>query len=91
MKTVLAITMMTILVTGVIAPVLQDAFALKSDSSEKLSPKSFGEKTKKKMSKETPKTHKIGSDINKEQTKTFKKLIAADNAKQIFKKLYRIG
>ena len=91
MKTVLAITMMSILATGVIAPALQDAYALKADNSEKLSPKSFGEKTKKKMSKETPKTHKIGDDVKKEQTKTFKKLIAADNAKQIFKNIYKVG
>ncbi|MGY5149539.1 MAG: hypothetical protein ACW9W3_05700 [Candidatus Nitrosopumilus sp. bin_68KS] len=92
MKTILAILVMTILATGVISPALQDAFAAKADNSEKLSPKSFGDKTKKKMPKESPKSHKIGFDtVKPEQAKSFKKLIAANNATQSFKNIYKIG
>ena len=92
MKTILAISVMSILATGVVAPALQDAYAAKADNSEKLSPKSFGEKTKKKMVKESPKSHKIGFDsVKPEQAKSFKKLIAANDATQLFKNLYKIG
>ena len=46
MKTIiLTLSIMTILVTGVIAPSLGDAFALKANNSEKLSPKAYGQKT----------------------------------------------
>ena len=84
---------MTILVTGLIAPALQDAYALKADTSNKLGPKAFGEKTKSKMtSDDSQKTHKSGFEsVKKEQTKTFKKIISDDRAKQIFKNLYRLG
>lgn len=90
MKTILAITIMAILVTGVIAPAFQDAFALKSDISKKLPPKAFGEKTKSKsFSKES--THKSGFEsVKKEDAKTLKKISAELKAKEILKKLYRM-
>ena len=93
MKTILAISLMTILAVGVIAPALQDAYALKADNSKKLSPKSFGDKTKIKMTSDDSQiNHKSSFDfVKKEQVKTFKKNISADNAKQIFKNIYRIG
>ncbi|MGY5149677.1 MAG: hypothetical protein ACW9W3_06410 [Candidatus Nitrosopumilus sp. bin_68KS] len=92
MNTILAISLMAILATGVLSPVLQDAYALKADNSEKLSPKSFGNKTKMKMIDESQKLQNSSFDsIKKEQTKTFKKIVAADNAKQIFKNIYRLG
>jgi len=48
MKTILGISLMAILVTGLIAPTLQEAHAyqVKADNSEKLKPKSFGVKIK---------------------------------------------
>ena len=45
MKTLFAISIMTALLTVAVVPGLQEAFALKADNSEKLSPKAFGKKT----------------------------------------------
>ena len=82
---------MAILATGVIAPALQDAYALKSDIASKLAPKAFGEKTKSKLS-DSEKTYKNGSQtIKKEQIKSFKKIDAEYKAKQTLKSLYRLG
>ena len=92
MKTILAISIMAILATGVIAPALQDAYAVKADNSEKLSPKSFGEKTKYKISSESKAHQKAGFEsIKKEQVKSFKKIVAENNAKELFKNIYRLG
>lgn len=90
MKTILAITVMTILLAGIIAPVL-DAFALKSaDTSDRLSPKSFGKKTIAKMNVDDFKVKKDSFDLKKEQIKQYKKVIAEYNAKHLAKKLYNI-
>ncbi len=89
MKTILAITVMTILLAGTIAPVL-DAFALKSaDTFDRLSPKSFGKKTTTKMNADDF-VKKDSFDLKKEQVKQYKKIIAEYNAKQLAKKLYNI-
>ncbi|WP_428325657.1 hypothetical protein [Nitrosopumilus sp.] len=45
MKTILTLSIMAILATGVTAPALQEAFAFKANTSEKLSPKAYGQKT----------------------------------------------
>lgn len=92
MKTILAISIMTILATGVLAPALQDAYALKADNSAKLSPKSFGEKTKYKISSESNVQQKQGFEpIKKEPVKYFKKIVAETSAKELMKKIYRLG
>lgn len=93
MKTILAISIITILLTGVVAQVLQEAYALKSDTSKKMSPKAFGEKTINKIIlDDSQKNQKSGFEtLKKEQTKSYKKLIAQNNAKQILDKLYRLG
>ena len=93
MKTILAISIMAVLATGVIAPSLQEAYALKADTFNKMGPKAFGEKTKNKtFSSELEKTHKSGFEsIKKEQIKTFKKIAADYKAKQLFKSIYRLG
>jgi len=89
MKTILAISLMTILVTGVLAPALQDAYALKADTSKKLSPKSYGEKTKNKIPY-SEKAKNPGSDpIKIGQEKTFKKISAQNNAKKPLKNPYK--
>ena len=91
MKTIFAISIMAILATGVMAPALQDAYALKA-SSEKLSPKSFGEKTKYKITFEKSPTQKSGFEsLKKEEAKTLKKISAELSAKQILKNIYRQG
>lgn len=74
---------------GVIAPALQEAYALKSDIASKLAPKAFGEKTKNKISEKTYKSEV--QTIKKEQVKSFKKIDAEYKAKQILKSLYRLG
>ena len=81
---------MTILATGIIAPAIQDAYALKTaDNSNKLSPKSFGEKTKGKFFSNDS-TQKSGFEsIKKEEVKSYKKIFAEYKAKQILKQLYR--
>ncbi len=83
---------MAILATGVIAPALQDAYAVKADKVSQLSPKSFGEKTKAKLQVDNNKTQKSGFEsIKKEEVKTFKKIASEYTAKQLLKKLYRMG
>ena len=91
--TILAISIMAVLATGVIAPSLQDAYALKADTSNKLSPKSFGEKTKTKLNaEENQKTQKFGFEgIKKEQTKNFKKIIEQFKAKNLMKSIYGLA
>jgi len=80
---------MAILATGIVAPAIQDAFALKADTSNKLSPKAFGEKTKNKLQL-TQSTHKSGFEsIKKEEVKAYKKISAEYKAKQLLKQLYR--
>lgn len=89
MKTILAISVMAVLATGVIVPSFQDAYALatKADK-EKLSPKAFGDKTKTKL-QYADSTHKTGFEsVKKEQVKTFKKIAAEDKAKELLKQLY---
>ena len=84
---------MAILATGVMAPALQDAYALKADNSNKLTPKAFGEKTKSKINQDdSQKTHTSGFEgIKKEQAKTFKKIASEYKAKQLFQNIYRLG
>ena len=91
MKTVLAVSLMTILAVGVIAPALNEAYALKADNSSKLSPKSFGDKTKIKIANlEHP--GKSGFElIKKQEMNSFKKIAAEYKAKQIMKSLYKLG
>ena len=90
MKTILAVALMAVLAAGVIAPAL-DAYAMKADNSNKLTPKSFGEKTKNKIASHD-KTMKSGFEsIRKEQVKTFKKISEEYNAKLTLKNLYRLG
>ena len=80
---------MAILATGTLAPVLQDAYALKADTSNKLSPKAYGEKTKNKL-QFIQSTHKSGFEsIKKEEVKAYKKISAEYKAKQLLKQLYR--
>ena len=91
MKTILATTLMAILVTGVVAPALQDAYALKkADNSEKLSPKAYGQKTKGKFNTSEATTQKTGFDSEKkEQFRTEKKLAEQKKAQELVQKLYR--
>ena len=95
MKTVLVVSIMTILVTGVVVPALHNAYAypLKADNSEKLKPKSFGVKTKDKILSDNSGIIKQNNfeSIKKEQVKTFKKIVAEYNAKQILKSIYNLG
>lgn len=89
MKTILAVSIMTVLLAGTITPVL-DAFAVQTaDTSDRLTPKSFGKKTISKMNAEQ-KTIKDNFDIKKEQVKHYKKVIAEYHAKQTLKKLYNL-
>jgi len=95
MKTILAISAMMILATGVLVPSLQDAFAYstKADYSDKLKAKSYGVKTKDKIpfhDSHTIKHDDFGS-LKKEQVKTYKKIVAEYGAKQLLKSLYKIG
>ncbi len=90
MKTILVVSLMAILISGVIAPALQEAYALKADTSKKLSPKSFGEKTKNKMSF-SEKVKNSGYDSIKEQLKTFKKISEEHKAKKLLLTLYKLG
>ncbi|WP_371505101.1 hypothetical protein [Nitrosopumilus adriaticus] len=95
MKTILAISIMAILTTGVVAPSLTDAYAqpTKADYSDKLKAKSYGVKTKDKIPFQS--SHKIIHDefgsVKKEQVKTYKKIVAEYSAKQILKNLYKLG
>ena len=86
---------MVILVTGVIAPALQDAYAypVKADNSEKLKPKSFGVKIKDKMPVTDSQNIKQNSfdGIKQEEVKAYKKIFAEAYAKQALKKLYKLG
>ena len=46
MRTILALSVVAVLATAVIVPAFHDeAYALKADNSEKLSPKAYGQKT----------------------------------------------
>lgn len=94
MKTIFAASLMAILVTGMVAPALQDAYAYpqKADNSEKLKVKSFGVKTKNKISfSDTDPKHNIFGAIKEQQVKTYKKIIAEYSAKQVLKNLYNLG
>jgi len=95
MKTILAISAMTILAMGMIAPALQDAYAspTKADYSDKLKAKSYGVKTQDKMSSQDSKfiNHGEFGTIKKEEVKTYKKIVAEYSAKQILKNLYKLG
>lgn len=84
---------MAILATGVIAPALQEAYAVKADKMTKLSPKAFGDKTKYKMiTDNTQKIQKSGFElVKKEEAKSFKKITADYKAKKLLQQLYRIG
>ena len=92
MKTILTITVMAILATGVLAPAFHDAYALKADNSQKLAPKAFGEKTKSKMPNGDSK-HKSGFEsLKKEEIIAFKKAQAQQKALEIIQqKYYRLG
>jgi len=94
MKTILGISLMAILVTGLIALTLQEAHAypVKADNSEKLKPKSFGVKIKDKMPAMDSQNikHNIFDGIKKE-VKAYKKIYAEAYAKQALKKLYKLG
>ena len=95
-KTVLAVSVMAILATGAIAPVLQDAHAHAQKaqlSAEKLKAKSYGLKTKDKISFNDSKQMKQNDfeSIKKEQVKAYKKIVAEYSAKQILKNLYKLG
>ena len=94
MKTIFAVSLMAILVTGMVAPALQDAYAYpqKADNSEKLKVKSFGVKTKNKISfSDTDPKHNIFGTIKEQQVKTYKKIVAEYSAKQVLKNLYNLG
>ncbi|NND86832.1 MAG: hypothetical protein HKM23_05865 [Nitrosopumilus sp.] len=85
---------MTILGTGVTSHALVDAYAYptKADNSEKLKAKSFGLKTKDKIPFSDPHNTKqnLFDSVKKEQVKTYKKIIAEYNAKQLLKDLYKL-
>jgi len=95
MKTILGISLMAILVTGLTAPTLQEAHAyqVKADNSEKLKPKSFGVKIKDKIpvidSQNTKQNNFEG--IKPQEVKDYKKILAEAYAKQALKKLYKLG
>jgi len=84
---------MAILATGVLSPALQDAYVLKTDNSNKLSSKAFGEKTKTKLtSDDSQKTQQSGFEgVKKEQAKTYKKTMEQYKASKIMKTIYRLG
>ena len=91
---IFAISLMAILATGVLAPAVQEAYALKADNSQKLSPKAYGEKTKTKMTTadDSQNKQKSGFDtVKKEQAKNYKKIAAEYKAKQLIKDIYRLG
>jgi hypothetical protein len=95
MKIILGISLMAILVTGVITPALQDAYAypVKADNSEKLKPKSFGVKIKDKMPLTDSQNIKQNSfdGIKQEEVKAYKKIFVEAYVKQALKKLYKLG
>ncbi|MBS3922457.1 MAG: hypothetical protein KGZ37_04820 [Nitrosarchaeum sp.] len=95
MKTILGISLMTILISGLIAPTLQEAHAypVKADNSEKLKPKSFGVKIKDKIPVTDSQNikHNIFDGIKQEEVKAYKKIYAEAYAKQVLKKLYKLG
>ena len=86
---------MTILVTDLIAPTLQEAHAYPviADNSEKLKPKSFGVKIKDKVPLTDSQNIKQNSfdGIKQEEVKAYKKIFAEAYAKQALKKLYKLG
>jgi len=86
---------MTILISGLIAPTLQEAHAypVKADNSEKLKPKSFGVKIKDKIPVTDSQNikHNIFDGIKQEEVKAYKKIYAEAYAKQVLKKLYKLG
>ena len=95
-KTVLAVSVMAILAAGIIAPALQDAYAYPQKaqfSAEKLKAKSFGIKTINKipLDEKDKAIHNSFGTIKNEQIKTYKKVVAEYNAKQILKNLYNLG
>lgn len=95
MKTLLTLSIITILAAGVIAPALHDAYAYptKADNSEKLKVKSFGVKTKDKIPHYDLNSIKQNDydSIKKEQVKIYKKIAAEYSAKQLLKNLYKLG
>ncbi|MHA7648053.1 hypothetical protein [Nitrosopumilus sp. S4] len=96
MKTMMAISVMTILAAGMITPVLQDVYAYPTKaqlSDEKLKAKSYGVKTKDKIPFNDPHTlkHDAFGNVKKEEVKTYKKIVEQYKAKQILKNLYKLG
>ena len=95
-KTTLAVSAIAILAAMMIAPALQDAYAYPQKaqfSAEKLKAKSFGVKTTDKIPADEKNIAKHNSfgEIKKEQIKTYKKIVAEYNAKQVLKNLYNLG
>jgi len=93
-KTILAVSVMVILVTGVIVPALQDAYAYPQKaqlSAEKLKAKSFGSKTINKIPLDEHNAKHSFGVLKNEQIKTYKKIVAEYNAKQILKNTYNLG
>ena len=93
-KSLLAISVMAILVAGIVAPALQEAHAYPQKaqfSAEKLKAKSFGVKTKDKIPFDDNTKHNGFGAIKSEQIKTYKKTVAAYSAKQVLKNLYNLG
>lgn len=74
MKTISAISLMAILVTAAVMPGLQDAFAIKADTSDRLAPKSYGEKTLAKLA---------ASGIKQVKTFDVKPVAYSENEKKI--------
>ncbi|BDQ30352.1 hypothetical protein NZNM25_10070 [Nitrosopumilus zosterae] len=94
-KTVLAVAVMVVLIAGVIAPAFQDVHAYTQKakfSSEKLKAKSYGIKTKDKVSFDEKETkHNSFGEIKKQDVKNYKKIMAEYSAKKILKNLYNLG
>ena len=95
-KTILAVSIMAILVAGVITPVLQEAHAYPQKaqfSAEKLKAKSYGLKTKDKIpfDEKNETKHNSFGVIKSEQIKVYKKIVAEYSAKQTLKNLYKLG
>lgn len=85
---------MAILVAGLVAPALQEAYAYPQKaqlSAEKLKAKSFGVKTKDKIPFEDNTKQNVFGTVKYEQVKTYKKIVAEYAAKQILKNLYNLG
>ena len=89
-KAIFTVSLMAILATGVIAPALQEAYALKADNSEKLSPKAFGKKTIVKMNSDgTEKKHTDDKKpLKKQMVKDIRKQQENQRATEFMKTYY---